>query len=123
MMPPVADRCRDNLNKLDMYPISETRFRKPVLFLSRWRWGFTRDFVRCTVAPGSQLDQGDFPMVRTVSRVRLAVALALVAASQLASFDAAAWDAGAAENLARHSGCNKCHAVEKKKDGPALRDV
>ncbi len=32
-------------------------------------------------------------------------------------------DVGAAESLARHSGCNKCHAVEKKKDGPALRDV
>ncbi|HWY73069.1 MAG TPA: c-type cytochrome, partial [Burkholderiaceae bacterium] len=37
--------------------------------------------------------------------------------------DAAAVDVGAAENLARHSGCNKCHALEKKKDGPALRDV
>jgi len=45
------------------------------------------------------------------------------AASFLLSLDAAAVDPSAAESLARHSGCNKCHAVEKKKDGPALRDV
>ena len=44
-------------------------------------------------------------------------------ATFLPSLDAAAADASAAESLARHSGCNKCHAVEKKKDGPALRDV
>ncbi len=49
--------------------------------------------------------------------------LALAAASLLLSVDAAGIDVGAAESLARHSGCNKCHAVEKKKDGPALRDV
>ena len=49
--------------------------------------------------------------------------LAVAAASLLLSLDAAGLDVGAAESLARHSGCNKCHAVEKKKDGPALRDV
>jgi cytochrome c len=32
-------------------------------------------------------------------------------------------DATAAETLARQSGCLKCHAVAKKKDGPAYRDV
>jgi cytochrome c len=49
--------------------------------------------------------------------------LMLVAASQLTSSNAAGFDLAAAESLAKHSGCNKCHAVEKKKDGPALRDV
>ena len=48
---------------------------------------------------------------------------ALAAAALLVSLDAAAVDVSAAESLAKHSGCNKCHAVEKKKDGPALRDV
>lgn len=32
-------------------------------------------------------------------------------------------DAGAAEALAKESKCFKCHALEKKKDGPAFRDV
>jgi len=32
-------------------------------------------------------------------------------------------DAGAAESLAKDSKCFKCHALDKKKDGPAFRDV
>lgn len=32
-------------------------------------------------------------------------------------------DEAAARDLAQSSGCFKCHGVEKKKDGPALRDV
>ena len=34
---------------------------------------------------------------------------------------AAAADAVAAQDLAKASGCFKCHGVDKKKDGPALR--
>ncbi len=36
-----------------------------------------------------------------------------------------AWaaDATAAQSLAQKSGCFKCHGVDKKKDGPALRDA
>ena len=32
-------------------------------------------------------------------------------------------DATAAEQLARQSNCFKCHAVDKKKDGPAYHEV
>jgi cytochrome c len=32
-------------------------------------------------------------------------------------------DETAAQDLAKASGCFKCHGVEKKKDGPALRDA
>ena len=32
-------------------------------------------------------------------------------------------DANAAQDLAKASGCFKCHGVDKKKDGPALRDA
>ncbi|CAB1367699.1 c-type cytochrome [Denitratisoma oestradiolicum] len=37
----------------------------------------------------------------------------------------AAWalDEAAAEALARKSGCLKCHAMDKKKDGPALKEI
>ncbi len=35
----------------------------------------------------------------------------------------AAVDVEAAQALAKSSGCTKCHAVDKKKDGPAYRDV
>jgi cytochrome c len=34
-----------------------------------------------------------------------------------------ATDEAAARDLAQSSGCFKCHGVDKKKDGPALRDV
>jgi cytochrome c len=32
-------------------------------------------------------------------------------------------DQTAAQDLAKTSGCFKCHGVDKKKDGPALRDA
>lgn len=32
-------------------------------------------------------------------------------------------DEGAAEALARKSGCFKCHAVDKKKDGPPYKEI
>lgn len=35
----------------------------------------------------------------------------------------AAADAKAAEALARQSGCLKCHAPEKKKEGPPLKEI
>ncbi len=35
----------------------------------------------------------------------------------------AALDEAAARDLAQSSGCFKCHGTDKKKDGPALRDV
>lgn len=41
----------------------------------------------------------------------------------LSSFSVWALDAGAAEALARKSGCLKCHGIDKKKDGPALKEV
>jgi cytochrome c len=44
-------------------------------------------------------------------------------AGLLAVADASALDAAAAEALMKDSGCNKCHGIEKKKDGPAYRDV
>jgi cytochrome c len=47
-----------------------------------------------------------------------AIAFAVGASSQLAAADAVA-----AQDLAKTSGCFKCHGVDKKKDGPALRDA
>lgn len=37
--------------------------------------------------------------------------------------DAAAVDAAAAQQLARQSNCLKCHAVDRKKEGPSYKDV
>ena len=34
-----------------------------------------------------------------------------------------AHDADAAEKLVEENKCNKCHTVERKKDGPAFRDI
>ncbi len=48
----------------------------------------------------------------------------LVAAGLMtASFAYAAVDADAAQTLLKKSDCMKCHAVDKKKDGPAYKEV
>ena len=46
-------------------------------------------------------------------------------AMSLATLAAPAWaaDAAAAEKLVNDNKCVKCHAVDRKKDGPAYRDV
>lgn len=53
------------------------------------------------------------------------IAFALSAAVVLAAKTAAAQsvDADAAEKLARKSGCFKCHAMEKKKEGPPWKEI
>lgn len=48
---------------------------------------------------------------------------AALAAALLLSTEAFAVDADAAQRLARQSNCFKCHAVDKKKEGPAYKDV
>jgi cytochrome c len=53
---------------------------------------------------------------------RLAAATLLVAGWCLSGTALAANDS-AARDLADDSGCFKCHGVDKKKDGPALRDA
>ena len=40
-----------------------------------------------------------------------------------ATFLSQAADDAAAEALAKKSGCLKCHSVDKKKDGPAYKEV
>jgi len=49
--------------------------------------------------------------------------LTLAAAAWAWSFDVAAADAEAATTLARQSNCFKCHAIDKKKEGPAWKEV
>ena len=53
----------------------------------------------------------------------LLLAGSIVFGGMFAAPSANAADAEAAKTLARQSGCFKCHSVEKKKDGPAWRDV
>ena len=49
--------------------------------------------------------------------------LVLAVLACLGTRDCRSADASAAQSLAQRSGCFKCHAVDKKKDGPALRDT
>ena len=51
------------------------------------------------------------------------LSVAAAAAALMLSADAWAVDAAAAQQLARQSNCLKCHAVDKKKEGPAYKDV
>lgn len=51
-------------------------------------------------------------------------AMAAIGTAALLSAPAfAAVDAAAAESLARQNGCLKCHGIDKKKDGPAYKEV
>jgi len=62
-------------------------------------------------------------MTAKITRNRLtAVLLGGLLAAGLVSTAGAA-DENAARTLARQSNCFKCHAVDKKKDGPAWKEV
>jgi len=55
--------------------------------------------------------------------IRLLSSLILAVAALLTAGEVRALDGDAAQDLAKASGCFKCHGVDKKKDGPALRDA
>jgi cytochrome c len=52
--------------------------------------------------------------------LRWATALAIAGVVAAPGYAA---DADSAQDLAKSSGCFKCHGIDKKKDGPALRDA
>jgi cytochrome c len=54
---------------------------------------------------------------------RLPVNLLLAMTALVGASQGYAVDVDAAQDLAKASGCFKCHGVDKKKDGPALRDA
>ena len=58
-----------------------------------------------------------------IRRTTMIAAATLAAATMLNPLEAAALDADAARALARQSNCFKCHAIDKKKDGPAWKEV
>jgi len=61
-------------------------------------------------------------LTRALSLRTLATCL-LGAGILAAAMPAYAIDAAAAESMVRQNGCFKCHSIDKKKDGPAYRDV
>lgn len=54
--------------------------------------------------------------MRTLSTITTLALLSLTSS-------AFAVDEAAAESLARKSGCFKCHAIDKKKDGPPYKEI
>jgi cytochrome c len=52
---------------------------------------------------------------------------ALISAAVAVVINTTAWaadvDAGAAEALMKKSGCNKCHSLDKKKEGPSFQET
>jgi cytochrome c len=55
--------------------------------------------------------------------ITVVCAAAFAGAVLMAPGAASAADEAAARALARQSNCFKCHAIDKKKDGPAWKDV
>jgi cytochrome c len=55
--------------------------------------------------------------------MKLLSTLLLVSGLMAASFAHAAVDADAAQALLKKSDCFKCHAIDKKKDGPPYKEV
>lgn len=62
-------------------------------------------------------------MRTTAYRAAWFAAVSIAATSMFASGTALATDAAAAQALARQNNCFKCHAVDKKKEGPAWKEV
>ena len=62
-------------------------------------------------------------MMISISRISKSLSVITLALAGLVSSSAFAFDAETAEALARQNSCFKCHSIEKKKDGPAYRDV
>jgi cytochrome c len=60
------------------------------------------------------------PQQGAALNLRLAAVLAVAA---MVAAPAHAANADTAQDLAKSSGCFKCHGIDKKKDGPALRDA
>lgn len=58
--------------------------------------------------------------LRIIASLLLALPIAFMATSRAV---AANVDAEAAEKLARKSNCLKCHAIDKKKDGPPYKEI
>jgi cytochrome c len=59
----------------------------------------------------------------TPRSARLLLELTFALAAVCTAAQAHALDQDGAQDLAKASGCFKCHGVDKKKDGPALRDA
>lgn len=61
----------------------------------------------------------------SITRARLTLLIGLLTCIAFLTAPRAvrAADEAVARDLAQSSGCFKCHGVDKKKDGPALRDV
>ncbi len=62
-------------------------------------------------------------MKSPLNRPPLTSLLTLLAALALPCASAHAVDAEAAEKVTKDNKCTKCHAVDRKKDGPAYRDT
>ena len=60
-------------------------------------------------------------MIRALPLGPAAIVLAILGLA--VAPDMLAADAAGAQQLARQSNCFKCHAVDKKKEGPAYKDV
>jgi cytochrome c len=107
-------------------PLPRPRARSPSLS-STTRQQRRAPFLHISVLSPQQLTSLPLRMEKYMSTkpgfTRLAAVAAMSCAGLLAAPAYAAVDAAAAEALARQNGCLKCHGIDKKKDGPAYRDV
>lgn len=62
-------------------------------------------------------------MMTSIPKIRKSLAVSALALTGFVSSSVFAFDAETAEEMARQNSCFKCHSIEKKKDGPAYRDV
>ena len=62
-------------------------------------------------------------MMTFIPKISKSLAVTTLALTGLVSSSVSAFDAETAESIARQNSCFKCHSIEKKKDGPAYREV
>jgi cytochrome c len=74
-------------------------------------------------APGCRNFEVFFILFFRRLEMKLLFTLAAACGLMAASIANAAVDADAAQSLLKKSDCFKCHAIDKKKDGPAFKEV
>jgi cytochrome c len=79
--------------------------------------------LRAATAAHIGIAHHDEGTMRTLWRWMLMAAVAAAASGPLAAVAADAVDADAAQALIKKSDCGKCHAVDKKKDGPSFKET
>jgi cytochrome c len=106
-----------------LFDTASDQGRKEIMAVMRYAGCSTRAAGRHSGTGLVEDPARPFPEQRAAARALQFMLVLLLALGFACPASAAAVNAAAAEALMVDSGCNKCHKIDKKKEGPAYRDV